>query len=231
MGPPSQSLYCVRQNFAPIPGLCCHPWLHRPATARSKYWPVRRWWGAFELGSTSIAPCIHRSTRAHIDAFSTAVPINAFSNAVRASLNFCCLRCGAVLWLDPVHLLMKSFIHLRSVGDSSWFIIILPIHMEQPSVSLDNGWRVVSTYLKKKPPKYERYSTARERRVLTCPAWPCQRIELSGWYPGTLQTKSVHSAGQKNPQENPSSFGQVKTKSKKTNENKDRKCGIQRLIC
>lgn len=50
------------------------------------------------------------ATRAHILAFSTAVPINAFSNAVRASLNFCCLRCGTIQWLtDPFHLLIEKW--------------------------------------------------------------------------------------------------------------------------
>lgn len=113
--------------------------------------------------------------------------------------------------------------------DSSWFIITLPIHIEQPSVSLENGWCVVSS---KKKPKYERYSTARERRALTCPAWPC-RSKLSKCYPGTLQTTKVFpSQAQNNPQvENPSSVWSGQTKSKRTNENKDPKCVIQRLIC
>lgn len=120
----------------------------------------------------------------------------------------------------------KSDIHLRSFGDSSWFIITLPIHMEQPSVSLDNGWCVVST---QKKPKYERYSTARERRALTCPAWPCRSNyqELPRYPPNK---KSVPFPGQNNPQENPSSFWSGQTKSKRSNENKDGKCVIQRLI-
>ena len=172
-------------NNSHVSGLCCHPWLHRPATARSKYWPVRRWcqWGRLyegfrELGVTSIAPycTLHIAKwQAFFWTLSPTIPLPPTRTQKKTphgpTSSPCPRRCRLMPFPMPwehhwtsaawdvagfsgslTHFIFwsKSDIHLRSFGDSSWFIITLPIHMEQPSVSLDNGWCVVPTQKKAK---------------------------------------------------------------------------------